>query len=129
MKKKIVALMLPVVMLLSLAFMTGCEGREKYVLYVNIDGVNDGEYPLSMPDAQKQIRDIMSEKDLQYIEHTAYGVYGEGDFYSDGNTLIYIFFDEEERNVLSAALKIKNELSAATVLMEKYDSEVTVVET
>ena len=128
--RKFVALLLLVSAAFSLFCLSGCSGESKIVLYVNIDGANDGENYLGMPEVQKEIRSIMTEKGLDYIEHTAYGVFDGDDeeAASDGNTLVYTFFGEKERVVLSAALKIKNSLGIKTVLMEKSTGEVTNVE-
>ena len=129
-KRRFVALLLALSAVFSVLCLSGCSGDNKIVLYVNRNGANDGENYLGMPEVQKEIRSIMTEKGLDYIEHTAYGVFNGDDeeAASDGNTLVYTFFGEKERVVLSAALKIKNSLGIKTVLMEKSTGEVTNVE-
>ena len=125
MKKYIV-----LIMLVFAACLAGCapgdtsggEVQVKYAVYCSLNDADTGTQMLSVEEAQKLARGVITDRGLGYTEYVAYGGFVDGDKINGNDTLVYTFFFIEKADAQAVAAEIKESLNLVSVLMEQIDS-------
>ena len=101
---------------------SGGEVQVKYAVYCSLNDAYTGTQMLSVAEAQKMARDVITDRGLGYTEYVAYGGFVDGDKINGNDTLVYTFFFIEKADAQAVAAEIKESLNLASVLMEEIDS-------
>ena len=94
----------------------------KYVVYCSLNDAQTGVQQLSVEDAKKMAREVITKRGLGYTEYAAYGGFVDGDKINGNDTLVYTFFIIEKEDADAVAAHLKDELNLASVLMEEIQS-------
>ena len=101
---------------------SGGEVQVKYAVYCSLNDADTGTQMLSVEEAQKLARGVITDRGLGYTEYVAYGGFVDGDKINGNDTLVYTFFFIEKTDAQAVAVEIKESLNLASVLMEQIDS-------